>query len=126
MAEGEITTDALGGQYRVFEGQEQAAFWLPMSKADAQAVVKKALEINMNFPKDLSDAIKNWLSGGELSLDQLDKVAGGAMLSPQVQQSSLRAADLYNQTLSGATPQFGNLNQLMRDKVGGGTVMCGW
>jgi hypothetical protein len=124
----EVTTDQLGMQYRVVDGQELVAIWVPLKKDEVQELTKKALETNAPFPDMVANAAKSWLSGGELSLEDLENVAGGtsrAALSPQVQKASLQALNLYNTALQASGAQYNGMEEML-DKIGKSTVMCGW
>ncbi len=78
----DVKIDKHGGEYRVVEGQEMFALWLPMSLAEKEAMMKKATEQKTHVGILVANFLRQWLKGetpAELSLKDLESVAGGML-----------------------------------------------
>jgi electron transfer flavoprotein alpha subunit len=81
MAES-FQVDELGGEYRIVDGNEQVAVWLPMTREEKKAVIEKAKADKLNLPLVLATYVREWMKGGkssEVFIEDLAKVVGGAV-----------------------------------------------
>lgn len=108
-----IETNSMGEGYRVIDGQEQTAVWLPLSKAEMEDVIRKSLATNAAFPAKLADAVRAWVGGRELSLEELQ---------PEVKRASLEALQRYNSLLT--VSGISRVEDVFDMQAG--TTMCGW
>jgi hypothetical protein len=72
--------DETGGEYRIVDGQELVAVWLPITRAEKKALMEKAKAERVNIPKLLTTLLTQWKKGkspAELSVQELAGVAGG-------------------------------------------------
>lgn len=109
----EIKTDKLGGEYKVDEGTELYAIWVPVTLAEKEALIKKGKAESIDVPKLTANFLREWLKAKELSEGELKKVAGGVNAGPnQLNLHSLQLA----------------ASKLNIDKLKGSysTVMCPW
>lgn len=112
-------TDKFGGQVREEAGEEQVSMWLPITAAEKEAVVQKAMQENVAVPQMLAQCLRGWLKGGELSLDQLDQVVGGVLPQRTLVQENM--AKVRNEL---ATKGYADLEPM--DPSSFSTVMCPW
>ena len=113
----QIQTDKFGGPCRTLNGEEQVALWLPMTVAEKEAVINKAIDSGVSVPEVIVRALRGWLQGKQLNLADLEKVAGGS--GGQLQQNLLQ--------VRGQTGVNSAELQAVMDKMSHmSTVMCPW
>jgi len=125
MAE-DYKVDAQGGEYRVVEGQEMRAVWVPLSAADKEALVKKATTEGKAVGLLVAGFLKSYLKGGassELSMEDLEQVAGGVMTAGVGPQ---QIGKLYPSLVRGGFLQPVSPGVKFDPGKMGHTTMCPW
>lgn len=59
--EGKVQRDEFGGEYKVENGEEKIALWLPMSLAEKEAQIAKAAAENINISEIVAEFLREWL-----------------------------------------------------------------
>jgi len=114
----EMKTDKLGGEYKIDEGTELYAIWIPVTLTEKEALIDKGKADGVDVPRLAANLLRSWLKSAELSDGELEKVAGGAglMAAPlpfpeQVQLSQKLLS--FSSNLRPGRPEYS-------------TVMCPW
>ena len=109
----ETKIDKLGGEYKVDEGVELYALWIPVTFEEKEALINKGKADGVDVAKLAANFLRNWMKSEELDEAQLDKVAGGAM--------TLQQPTLYKELLLTAQKPT-----LADGRMNFSTVMCPW
>lgn len=60
MEHGVVQRDELGGEFKVEDGREYVAMWLPISRAEKAAQLDKAAREGVNVSELVADYLKAW------------------------------------------------------------------
>ncbi len=60
MEHGVVQRDELGGEFKVEDGREYVAMWLPISRAEKAAHLDKAAREGVNVSELVADYLKAW------------------------------------------------------------------
>lgn len=58
----EVKIDQFGGEYKVENGKEKIALWLPLSLQEKEALLSKAKKEGTSVSEMVAEYLKNWLS----------------------------------------------------------------
>lgn len=61
--EGKVQLDEFGGEYKVEDGQEKIALWLPMSLEEKRKLLEKAEREGVNVSDLVSRYLREWMQG---------------------------------------------------------------
>ncbi|MDP9764731.1 helix-turn-helix domain-containing protein [Deinococcus enclensis] len=61
---GTVRLDALGGEFRIENGQEQIALWLPMTREEKAAQIEKAQRDGVNVSDVVAAYLREWVRSG--------------------------------------------------------------
>ncbi|WP_022800210.1 helix-turn-helix domain-containing protein [Deinococcus ficus] len=61
---GTVQIDALGGEFRIENGREQIALWLPMTREEKAAQIEKAQRDGVNVSDVVAAYLREWLRSG--------------------------------------------------------------
>ena len=61
---GTVQLDALGGEFRIENGREQIALWLPMTREEKAAQIEKAQRDGVNVSDVVAAYLREWLRSG--------------------------------------------------------------
>lgn len=61
--EGKVQLDEFGGEYKVEDGQEKIALWLPMSLEEKRKLLEKAEREGVNVSDLVSHYLREWMQG---------------------------------------------------------------
>lgn len=61
---GTVQLDALGGEFRIENGQEQIALWLPMTREEKAAQIEKAQRDGVNVSDVVAAYLREWVRSG--------------------------------------------------------------
>ena len=61
---GTVQLDALGGEFRIENGQEHIALWLPMTRAEKTAQIEKAQRDGVNVSDVVAAYLRDWVRSG--------------------------------------------------------------
>lgn len=61
---GTVRLDALGGEFRIENGQEQIALWLPMTREEKAAQIEKAQRDGVNVSDVVAAYLREWVRNG--------------------------------------------------------------
>jgi hypothetical protein len=123
MADDAYEIDEWGGECRVVGGQEMRAVWVPLTQEEKKALMEKAGAQGTAVGLMVANYLKGWLNeedGAELSIEDLEQVAGGGSFQLQ------RVGQLYPSLARG-----GFLSRTGSQMPGGdlsrkSTIMCPW
>ena len=75
----QVKTDKYGDDYRVIDGQEEFALWVPITQAEKEKLMARAAAKGLHIHKMAADYIREALKEGaeELTLEDLAQVVGG-------------------------------------------------
>jgi len=118
----EVKKDRFGGDFKVDEGVEHYAMWVPITLAEKEALVKKGEATKVNPGKLVANFLREWLSAGELSAEDLAKVAGGAGMVAPTNATQFNVRQLEAGALRPSSP----VKTLNPRSISASTVMCPW
>ena len=61
---GTVRLDALGGEFRIENGREQIALWLPMTREEKATQIEKAQRDGVNVSDVVAAYLREWVRGG--------------------------------------------------------------
>lgn len=61
---GTVRLDALGGEFRIENGQEQIALWLPMTREEKAAQIEKAQRDGVKVSDVVAAYLREWVRNG--------------------------------------------------------------
>ena len=108
---GEIQKDQ-SGEWRVVDGEEQHAVWVPISMSERESLIKKAKAEGVNLRYLVANMLRQWVASKELSAADLDAVVGGV-----TSLNTTNTLDLQQISLT---------SRIDPSKTSYSTVMCPW
>ena len=64
-AEGVVQRDEHGGEYKIENGQEHVALWLPLTRAEKGRLIEKAVRDHVQLSATLTRELRHWLDTDE-------------------------------------------------------------
>lgn len=59
-SEGKVQRDEFGGEYKVENGEEKIALWLPMSLKEKEELIAKAMAENLDVSEIVAQLLREW------------------------------------------------------------------
>ena len=119
----ELKKDKYGDEYRVVDGKELIALWVPVTLDEKEKLMAKAAAKGIRVQESVANFLRESLhekGGKELGIDDLEKVVGGVMSFPT---TSFTPPSLQQPQFT--TPER---SDILADKFRSSysTVMCPW